>query len=73
LSSVVDDGSSQITDLSHVALERILKGKGKKKDDMKKLKERNKKEIELFEKENATATQNPNQRMCGCEAFCSIF
>ena len=74
LSSMMDDGSSMMTDRS-LALDRVYKGKGdKSKDDMKKLKARNKREIEQFERDNAAAT-NPNaaQRMCGCEAFCNIF
>lgn len=42
----MDDGSSMMTDRS-LALDRVYKGKGdKSKDDMKKLKARNKREIE---------------------------
>ncbi len=72
---MIDDGSSMMTDRS-LALERMYKGKGgdKSKDEMRKLKARNKREIEQFEKDNAAATNPPSaQRMCGCEAFCSIF
>jgi hypothetical protein len=42
---MMDDGSSMITDRS-LAMERMYKNKDKSKDEMKKLKARNKREIE---------------------------
>ncbi len=73
LSSYMED--SQLTDRSALMLDKVYKTSSKgNKEEMKRLKARNKKEIEQFEKDNAAATNTgSNQRMCGCEAFCSIF
>ncbi len=51
-SSINDDGSSMMTDKSLV-LDKMYKGKDK--EEMKKLKARNKREIEQFEKDNVPA------------------
>ncbi|CDW81787.1 UNKNOWN [Stylonychia lemnae] len=81
LNSVMDDGSSQMTDLSHMALDKVYKGTSttasqsqRTKDDNKRLKQRNQREIDKFEKENSAA-HNPNasNRLCGCDANCLIF
>ena len=75
LSSYMED--SQITDRSALMLDKVYKAGDKKgsKDEMKRLKAKNKKEIDQFEKDNAASTNSANghQRMCGCEAFCATF
>jgi hypothetical protein len=46
----MDEGSSQMTDMSQLMLDRVYKpDKKKHKDEMKRLKQKNKKEIEQFE------------------------
>ena len=48
---------------------------GRDTDDLKKLRLRNKREIESLEKQTKSdaAKGSAAQRMCGCEAFCSVF
>ena len=61
-----------------MTLDKVYKNGGvntsRSKDDMRKLRQKNKKEIEQFERENASAhNQGNNNRLCGCEANCIIF
>ncbi len=42
------------------------------KEELKKLKMRNRREIDMLQKQMADKPGG-TQRMCGCEAFCSIF
>ncbi len=47
--------------------------RGIENDERKKLKARNRKEIESLEKLAVQDPQKKNERLCGCDAMCSIF